>query len=578
MNSILQNKKLWFGLAFTLALAIRLLRLGEMPLSDAEAAWALQAFDLARGRPFEFGPQPGYVNLTAFFFFILQAGNFAARLVPALVGSTLVLAPALFRDRLGGDRTAILLAFLLALDPGLLALSRMAGGPILAVSLVLLAWGLWRNGYLRLGGFLAGLALLSGSALWPGLLGLGLAFGLLRLLGRKLDFSYTPAQLRQGLYFALGAYLLFGSFFLLAPGGLGAGLASLPDALTRFTGWDGALLVLPLTALLFYQFPALVLALVTLARLFVRRDSTTIFLGLWLLVSFLLAVLPPARQVADLAWTLVPLWALAALEIARWLQLPERIVELHTFPVQGSDEMELRPVEISSGFWETFGMAVLTILLILFAWLNFASAALVNFLPEDIQLRWILIAGALALLALSIFLVGFGWSVIAALRGFVWGALVIGAINLVAMASFAAQLRPYPTLEMWPIGPQSPSMGVISQQANEISQMGYGTDAQLRVTLVGVDSPALRWQFRDWQVTVADAISFDANPDIIITPADSIAPELEASYRGATFSLRAFALWEFWTTSEWLRWAINHNAPDADEYILFWARNDLFPE
>ena len=164
-----------------LALVVRLLRLGEMPLSDSEAVWALQAFDLSRGLPLDFGPQPGYINLTARVFFVLQASNFAARLIPALAGSLLVLAPVLFRDRLG-DKAAILLAFLLAFEPGLLALSRQAGSPILAISLVMLAWGAWRNQFARLAGFLAGLALLSGSALWAGLLGLGLALALLRLV------------------------------------------------------------------------------------------------------------------------------------------------------------------------------------------------------------------------------------------------------------------------------------------------------------------------------------------------------------------------------------------------------------
>jgi hypothetical protein len=577
MDSMLRNNKLWLGLAFMMALVMRLLRLGEMPLSDAEAFWALQAFDLARGEVVEFGPQPGYINLTAFVFFILQASNFAARLIPALAGSALVLAPGLFRDRLG-DKTAILLAFFLALDPGLLAVSRMAGGPILSVSLTLLAWGVWRNGYTRLGGFLAGLALLSGSALWHGLLGLGLAFGLLLVFVRGLIYSYSKSRVRLGTYFAIGAYLLVGSLFLLAPGGLGAGLASLPEAFGRFTGWGGAPIWLPLTALFFYQFPALVLALVTLARLFVQRDTTTIFLGLWLLVSLLLAVLPPARQVADLAWTLVPLWTLAALEITRWLTPPDEIVELHAFQMEDSDEMELRPVQISSGFWETFGMALLTVLLILFAWLNFASASLASFLPEQIQLRWILVAGSLALLALSVLLVGFGWSASAALRGFAWGTLAIGTVNLVAMATFAANLRPYPTFEMWPVGSISPAMGVIHAQAQEISQMAYGTDNDLRIMLVGFDSPALRWQFRNWRVTTASAISFDANSDLILIPADSIAPELEASYRGAPFPLRAYPLWHFWTSPEWLRWAVNHDGPSVNESVLFWARTDLFPE
>jgi hypothetical protein len=575
MDFNLKNDKLWFGLAFTLALAVRLLRLGEIPLSDSEAAWALQALNLSRGLPLDFGPQPGYINLTALVFFVLQASNFAARLLPALAGSALVLAPALFRDRLGG-KAAIVLAFILAFEPGLLALSRMAGSPILAISLLILAWGAWRNYSVRLAGFLAGLALLAGSALWFGLLGLLLAFVLAYFLVPGTSFPLEKERLRPALYFAGGTYLVFGSLFLLAPGGLGAGLASLLDVFTRLSGWDGAPLWLPLSALFFYQFPALVLALVSLARLFKRRDPLVIFLGLWLTMSLLLAILPPSRQVADLGWALLPLWTLAALEVARWLEPPEQVVEFH--PSADGQDAELQPLVISSGFWETLGMALLTVALIVFSWLNFSSAALVTFDPDAVRLRWILAFGVLALLALSVFLVAFGWSARAALKGFAWGGLTIFAINLLAMASFAAQLRPLPGIEMWPAAPQSLAIGVIDSQANEISQMARGSDAALNVMLVGVDSPALRWLLRDWRVTSAQALSFDSNPELIFTSENNILPELESAYRGAPFQLRNYPAWEQLTASEWLSWIINHDLPQGYELTLLWARSDLFPD
>ena len=110
-----------FALALGLALALRLLRLGELPLNDDESRWALQALDLTRGLRTGMGPQPGYVTLTALVFFVIQAGNFAARLVPALFGAALSIVPYYFRDRLG-SKPAIVLAFLLALDPGFLGL------------------------------------------------------------------------------------------------------------------------------------------------------------------------------------------------------------------------------------------------------------------------------------------------------------------------------------------------------------------------------------------------------------------------------------------------------------------------
>src|SRR5512133_3676704 len=169
----------FFALAFVLALVIRLLRLGELPLNDNEALWAMQAFDLTKGLRPEIGAQPAYVLLTAFSFFVLQASNFAARFIPALFGAALTFVPFYFRDRLG-SKSAIVLAFFMAFDPGLLALSRMAGSPLIALTAVLLAWGLWRAGNSRAAGIFAGIGLLAGPQFWPGLIGLAVAAGLLR--------------------------------------------------------------------------------------------------------------------------------------------------------------------------------------------------------------------------------------------------------------------------------------------------------------------------------------------------------------------------------------------------------------
>src|SRR5512133_1200589 len=206
-----------FALAFVLALVIRLLRLGELPLNDNEALWAMQAFDLMKGLRPEIGAQPAYVLLTAFSFFVFQASNFASRLIPALFGAALTFVPFYFRDRLG-SKPAIVLAFFMAFDPGLLALSRMAGSPIIALTAVLFAWGLWRAGNVRAAGIWAGIGLLAGPQLWPGLIGLAVAAGLLRgfFAAEKSDeiplFGRQQALTFAG--FAVGTYLIVGSLFL----------------------------------------------------------------------------------------------------------------------------------------------------------------------------------------------------------------------------------------------------------------------------------------------------------------------------------------------------------------------------
>jgi predicted membrane-bound mannosyltransferase len=162
MSSSRINYEGWlYGLAFLIALGFRLIQLGATPLTDSEASLALQSLQIAEGiRPL-LGPQPAYILLTSALFTVIEATNFMARLLPALAGSALVFVPILFRETLK-PRPALILAFLFAIDPALVALSRQAGGTILAVTFGLLAWGLWTRRRLLPAGIAAGLALLSG--------------------------------------------------------------------------------------------------------------------------------------------------------------------------------------------------------------------------------------------------------------------------------------------------------------------------------------------------------------------------------------------------------------------------------
>src|SRR6185369_6917008 len=134
MNSSEQKSQGWvYGLAFLIALAFRFIELGAASLTDSEAALALQALHLAQGKSVLLASQPLYLLFTSVFFAVIQSTNFMARLLPALVGSTLVFAPFFFQNKIG-VRPAIILAFLLAFDPGLVALSRQPGGTIFAVT------------------------------------------------------------------------------------------------------------------------------------------------------------------------------------------------------------------------------------------------------------------------------------------------------------------------------------------------------------------------------------------------------------------------------------------------------------
>ena len=231
MNSrVLKYEPLLYGLALVLALVVRFVHLGRVPLSDYEASLALQSLDSLRSQQTLIGSHPAYVQLTTLVFFLFGPGNTLARFIPALLGSLIVVAPALYRRWLG-ITPAIALAFFLAIDPGLAGLSRQVGTPILALAGAILAWGLWRIGKPALSGLALGLALMGGESFWPGLIAWGIALAAacvawLAAAGGAGGCRMKPCQIpardryvRLGL-FAAGVLIIVGSLFFLRTRGL----------------------------------------------------------------------------------------------------------------------------------------------------------------------------------------------------------------------------------------------------------------------------------------------------------------------------------------------------------------------
>ncbi len=567
-----------YTLAFALALTLRYLHLGALPLSDFEANWALQALHLAQGAKPVIGPHPAYVLLTSILFFVFGASDFLARFWPALAGSTLVLAPFFFRDHLGRI-PALLLAFALALDPGLLALSRVAGSSILAVACLVSAWAMWRDRRYPLAGILAGLALLSGPAVWMGLLGLGLARAIGQ--GRKgaggtrgngdaatedshsslltPHSSLVTDNWKPALAYMLGTLLLGGSLFTFAPSGLNAFFAS---ALTYLKGWwtpSGVRAMHLLAALVAYQLMALVFSIAALVGGILRKDRLVTGLGLWALVALFLALVYPGRQVADLAWVLLPLWVLAALELGRYTRLA------------------------GVGGWELAGVTTLTVVILVFAWLDLAGVAGQALTSPAAQQRLLLLLGALLLLGLSLIMVGLGWSLEVARRGAVWGSALFLAAFTLGAAAGAGGLRQPLTAELWSPAPpwsgrqyrQTAQADLLHKTINDLSEWRKGHIAALDVTIVGLDSPALRWLLRDWEVKETGALSPASSPSLVITP-PGVELNLSAAYRGQDFVWRQTPAWDEALPEEWLRWFVYRQMPRQTESIVLWGRDDLF--
>ena len=134
-----RNDQLLLGGIFMLALALRLIQLGEKPLHHDESVHAWIAWLLYTGEGYRYDPTyhgPFQFVLYAASYFLFGVGDTAVRAFPVLIGAGITLLPWFLRDQLG--RTAALTAsFLLAISPSYLYFSRFTREDITVAAITL---------------------------------------------------------------------------------------------------------------------------------------------------------------------------------------------------------------------------------------------------------------------------------------------------------------------------------------------------------------------------------------------------------------------------------------------------------
>ncbi len=580
ISSAFKHEGWLYGLAFLLALALRFIALGASPLTDSEAALALQALSISRGESPLLAPQPAYILFTAVLFAITESTNFLARFLPALAGSGMVLAPWFFREKIH-PRPALILAFLFAIDPGLVALSRQANGTILAASFVLFAWALWNHKRVIPFGIFAGLAFLSGPSLWAGLLTLALAGLFVRGMKPKVVESQSPIedqksaignrespisnlQLPFTKYQLLASFaatlLLCGTLFFLAPNGLSAALSSIPAYLR---GWVAPTVTPPgriLFTFLSYELLGLFLALFAMVRAIRTNGKRAIRLIIWLGAALLLAVF--YRQPGELVWAIIPLLTLAALELSR-------VFDLHR-----------------EEFTEVGVVVIALSILLVYTWFNISGIALnpYNQLPTTLPIlgevqnaRMVVLAGSLLIVVVCIALVALGWSARIARLGTTLTFTTLLSIYSIAAAWGASGVRNPNGVELWTPDLRASQADLLLASVEDISEFSLGHTQSQPVTVVGILSPALEWTLRNHAVESISVLDPQLAPPVVITPLiDDLG--LPSAYRGQDFTWRRQPQWANLQLPDWLKWFVFRELPMEDETIILWARDDLFPD
>ena len=538
------------------AIGIRLLRIDEVPLSDFEATHAVQALQVSRGESPEFSAGPAYPILTGLTFFLFTDINAYARIWPIIAGSCLVLFPYFFRFVIG-RKAAIIMAFGLAISPTLVSFSRLAGPDIMTVGFGMMAFGLAFYRKPIPAGIFAGLMLLSGPSSLQGILGMGLAllFGtilsrtkVLEPLSNDVQLEFNSRALLIGTLSALAVFLAVGTLFLLVPTGLGSLSSIVPTYLRGWITFSDTRISEIMVSLFIYNPVALIFGGLAIINGWRHKNNVVQWLSLWAGVSFLLAIIYPGKHVFGILWFLMPLWALASIEIAKYFRL---------------EGAELFPA---------LGQALLIFLLMALGWINLAGLNM-----GGSSFRWAIIGGTVVLGGITTLLIGLGWSIKTAQQGLAWGLLLGLGFYGISLMWGLSQLRPTGELELIGLPPTAGNAGDFQETLGDLSEWRTGMRDTLDVILT-TSTPSLVWEMRNWdKARFLSSVPAGELPSVIINSEEQPEPTLSIGYRGQDFAWWVSPGWMGVLPDDWSRWLVFRDAPQETRKIVLWARLDLFP-
>ncbi|NPA26000.1 MAG: cytochrome d ubiquinol oxidase subunit II [Chloroflexi bacterium] len=525
----------WAGIVL-LALLVRGLGLASAPLGPREADLAYRAALLARGESVAAGPGGWLTGLLSGLFFLTGPQDFWARALPWLVGSLFPLLARAWEPWLGRSRARVLgLAW--ALDPALVAASRLAWGPILAIAGLGLAYTLAWQGRPRL----AGLVGLTALGLGPGA-ALGWVFASALLLGWLRQGRPHAARRTPCSHACLGAVLagvLLGiTGWTRAPHALGAWLEGLL-AYVRTYALVGAPVLLSLA----------VLGPIGVLLLAAERDrALPRALRVWLaagLIAGAVWLVTPHRQGADLAWVSVALW-------------PGVVAKLASFA---------RPAR--APWWLGPGLTALALGFVLFYAQWFAQLSFEGLTSRDrLLFSAVLLVSLLLWFFVFVYLASWLGSSVAfwGWRWFVLGVVIVW----LGMGLRHARQTAWGT-EWWQVPGSSPGVVALEQTMAQWGAWRFRRPDALPGAILA-DDPVLRWYHvsRFPEMRPRLGLMRDEAPPAVLAWQPVDLPQL---YRGQAFTLSMYPRPSSVPSWSWLAYEQVDTQPLR---VILFLREDLF--
>ncbi|GAB4522307.1 MAG: hypothetical protein OHK0046_34750 [Anaerolineae bacterium] len=610
-----------------IAVLIRFLALGGVPLTETETAQALSAWrDVAPEAPGEtlVSESPVLYWTQVLTFGMAGGSEFAARFFTALAGVLLALTPLLFRRLLGVGR-AYLFALLLTLSPVMVTASRLGAGATWAMLFAALAlWAFWRywesnrNGY-AVAAVVAFAALMllaepGGVVLALVLLVAGLIAGYLTILDapNKRDIPGNEAllEIRARLLMvpwatgaAVAAVVVIGisTAFLLAPNGLSSVAAVLGGFWQGISdSREGAPLFFPLVVSLFYELWVWIFAIVAVVML-VRRGTATFqdrFLLGWIIAAAFASVLYQGGEAAHALWLIVPLTGLASFVLVDALD---------------TSDTETLWLDDNGGRLGKWVLMVLMLGLLVMMAVHFQviSRALLNVntvgdffnqvrvcliptseaacpasqFPLRNSVIWFIVT--VLFLVIGSLMAASVWGNTTTGRGALLGLFAFGLLTSLSTGWNISVSNADDPVELWYIRAPAEDAGLLRQTLLELADRETQGFPKVPVAVVAPQDGLIAWLLRDFtNVRYVESVAEARGEQVVIAPATALPEDVENPdiNLGGSYVGQRLVIERGWDVASlqgadfipW--WAVREvrDVPFTEQFYILWVRQDIF--
>jgi len=548
----LNNYSVWFLLAFAVGLILRLVLLNTMVYTQNELVLVNQALQISRRMSADTSMVPVYTGLTGWLFFLFGSGNFLARLLPAIVGATLVLLPWAWRDRLG-QKTALILSFGLVFEPTYLLFSRAIHGGIFAIAGLLWAFTFLRKDKPLLAGVSLTFAFFSGSSFWNLILVIGLTYLIMRIVkpdSAKDLFSFQLGSSKRAWIslaagFVVSSVLILTSF-LLDPSGLG-GVAS---GIIGFAGNFAKPFEKPIYHSIYLLIAHSLLPLLVFFLGFfafrTTKESNLYRIGaVPILISLVIGALISRDSYEFLLWPVLLSWIGGAI----WL---------------GKLKISLKQSWFSTAMLMGFVLAILIYLLV-----NIGRLAGLPFGTPQFWSIFLMIVAGVILLVSSWWLVKFGWSEGNGNQIFLVTLLFFLAILTLGDSTrglhSAQQVRSIEYLDNQLVLPNNDIESILA----DFDLTGKPLQQSGNFSLIDLPNE-FSWYFREFAIE-----RNDPETSVILTRT-SVMPDQNVEFRGINVVLEKTIDWKKDSLTTYLQALIGEPAKFENQKGVLWVRTNLF--